>query len=104
MNPFEILKNAQKLQEQMTSFHESLKDITVTGSAGGGMVEIEVNGRLDPLAVRISPEIVNKEEISILQELVLSALNDAVEKTRELVKTELFNGLPINPNTGFPFL
>jgi DNA-binding protein YbaB len=58
INPFDILKNAQKLQEHMGVFQEKLGSINATGSAGGGMVEVDLNGKFEVLAVRIAPEVV----------------------------------------------
>ena len=63
INPLDIFKNAQKIQEQMGSFQEKLGTISVTGSAGGGMVEVDLNGRMELVALRISPEAVNPPDV-----------------------------------------
>lgn len=89
INPFDILKNAQKLQEQMGSFQEKLGEITETGSAGGGMVEVELNGRMEVIAVRISPEVVDPSDITMLQDLTAAAIEAAMEKVKERVKKEM---------------
>jgi DNA-binding YbaB/EbfC family protein len=103
MNPFELLKNAQKMQEQMAILQEKLGEVIITGSAGGGMVEVDLNGRMEPLAVRIAPELVNKDETLMLQELIVSALSDAVEKVREFVMAEVGGKIPAHLNIpGFP--
>ena len=81
INPFELLKNAQKIQEQMGSFQERLSDIMATGSSGAGMVEIDINGKLDVIAVRISPEITG--DVEMLQDLIMSAFTDGMAKVRE---------------------
>ncbi|MDR1239000.1 MAG: YbaB/EbfC family nucleoid-associated protein [Treponema sp.] len=105
INPFDILKNAQKMQEQMGVFQEKLANISAAGSAGGGMVEIDLNGKMETLAVRISPEIMDDREM--LQDLVMAAFNAAVEKVREEIQRELgamAGGLGISglPGAGFP--
>jgi DNA-binding YbaB/EbfC family protein len=103
INPFDILKNAQKIQEQMAVFQEKLAGITVTGSAGGGMVEIDLNGKIELLAVRISPDAAEDREM--LQDLVAAAFNAAMEKVREAVNREmgaLTGGLGLPPGAGFP--
>jgi DNA-binding YbaB/EbfC family protein len=88
MNPFDMLKNTQKLQEQLAGFQSKLGDICVTGSAGGGMVEVDLNGRMEPLAIRIMPEILNPDDVAILQDLIIAALTSAVEKARESIAQE----------------
>jgi DNA-binding YbaB/EbfC family protein len=94
INPFDILKNAQKIQEQMGSFQEKLGGIRVSGSSGGGMVEIEMNGRMEMQAVRISPEAMEDREM--LQDLIAAAHSNCMEKVREAVNREMgaLTGLP----------
>ncbi|MDR3123715.1 MAG: YbaB/EbfC family nucleoid-associated protein [Treponema sp.] len=102
INPFDILKNAQKIQEQMGSFQEKLSGIVETGSAGGGMVEIKMNGRMEVLGVRILPEAV--ADVEMLQDLVAAAFAGATGKIREALSREMgalmgmAGGLP----PGFP--
>jgi DNA-binding YbaB/EbfC family protein len=109
INPFDILKNAQKIQEQMAVFQEKLAGVIVTGSAGGGMVEIELNGKFEILAVRISPDAAEDREM--LEDLVAAAFNAAMEKAREAINREagtfagalgLPPGLSGVPGFGFP--
>jgi len=85
INPFDLLKDAQKLQEQMNDFQEKLGVVTATGSAGGGLVEIDMNGKLEVIAVRISPQVANGEDIEMLQDLIVSAFTDGMMK----IKTEI---------------
>ncbi|MDR1957131.1 MAG: YbaB/EbfC family nucleoid-associated protein [Treponema sp.] len=104
INPFDILKNAQKIQEQMGVFQEKLGTITVTGSAGGGMVEIDLNGRIEMLGIRIAPEVVNPHDVEMLQDLSVAAFTNAMEKVREAINREmgaLAGGIPGMP-PGFP--
>jgi DNA-binding YbaB/EbfC family protein len=102
INPFDILKNAQKLQEQMGAFQEKLAALVVTGSAGGGMVEIDLNGRMEVQAVRIAAEAA--EDLQILQDLVQAAFSSATEKIREQSGRELgmlASGMGVPPGS-FP--
>jgi len=92
LNPFDILKNAQKIQEQMGAFQEKLGDIRITGSAGGGMTEVDMNGRMELLAVRIAPDAMEDREM--LQDLVAAAFNNAMEKVREEVNRQMGSILP----------
>ena len=94
INPFDILKNAQKIQEQMGDFQEKLGAIVITGSAGGGMIEIELNGRMEMLAVRIAPDAMEGGDREILQDLIMAAYNNAVEKVREAIAKEMGGMFP----------
>ena len=103
INPFDLLKNAQKIQEQMGSLQEKLGTLQVTGSAGGGMAEVDMNGRMEVLAVRIAPEAA--EDVQILQDLIKAAFTNASEKAREAIRVEMgamAGGLGLPP--GFPGL
>ena len=94
INPFDILKNAQKIQEQMGAFQEKLGDIRITGTAGGGMAEIDMNGKMEVLAVRFSPEAMEGEDRELLQDLVTAAFNNAIEKIRDAINQEMGSLLP----------
>ena len=86
INPFDILKNAQKIQEQMSGFQEKLGNITATGASGGGLVEIDINGKMEVLAVRIASQAM--EDRDMLQDLVLSAFTDVMDKIKETIGKE----------------
>ena len=94
INPFDVLKNAQKIQEQMGAFQEKLGTIIITGSAGGGMTEIDMNGRMEVLAVRIAPEAMEDGDRVMLQDLVAAAVTNAMEKIRETVNREMGGLIP----------
>ena len=94
INPLEIMKNAQKIQEQMGDIQGKLGDIKITGSAGGGMVQIDMNGRMEVLAVRIEPEVMEEGDREMLQDLICAASNNAMEKVRETINRELGSMLP----------
>jgi DNA-binding YbaB/EbfC family protein len=92
INPFDILKNAQKIQEQMGAFQEKLGGIKITGTAGGGMAEIDMNGKMEVLDVRIAQEAMEDREM--LQDLVTAAFNNALEKIREEINSEMGGMIP----------
>jgi DNA-binding YbaB/EbfC family protein len=104
INPFDILKNAQKIQEQMGAFQEKLGTIIVTGTAGAGMVEVELNGRMEMVALRIAAEAVNPAEVEMLQDLIMAAFSNGVEKVKEALNREMgaFAGATIPGMNGFP--
>jgi len=87
INPFDLLKNAQKIQEQMNGFQEKLGDISVTGSAAAGLVEIDINGKMDVIAVRISPQTLS--DVEMLQDLIMAAFTDGMEKIREAISSQV---------------
>ena len=106
INPLEFLKNARKIQEQMNAFQEKLGAIRATGSAGGGMVEVDLNGRMEVLAVRIAPETADPGDTEMLQDLVAAAFTGGIEKIREQISREMgamAGGLGIAGIPGFPF-
>ena len=84
-----IMKEAQKLQAQMAAMQEEVGKKKVEATAGGGMVTVEANGKQELTAVKIDPEVVNKDEVQMLEDLVLAACNEALRKSRELVQQEL---------------
>jgi DNA-binding YbaB/EbfC family protein len=86
----------------MNEFQEKLDSITAKGSSGGGMVEIEFNGKMEVLDLRISPEAA--EDLDMLQTLVMSAITDGLEKVREVVGNEMSaisGGLNLQGMPGF---
>ena len=87
INPFDLLKNADKIREQMGAFQDKLAEITVTGSAGGGMAEIDLNGKFEVTAVRIAPEAV--EDRQMLQDLVMAAFTSGLEKIKAAINSEM---------------
>ncbi|MDR1870176.1 MAG: YbaB/EbfC family nucleoid-associated protein [Treponema sp.] len=89
INPFDILKNAQKIQEQMSGFQEKLEAITATGSSGGSMVEIDLNGKLEVLDVRIAPQAVDGGDVEMLEDLIMAAFTDGMKKVRDEISGEV---------------
>jgi nucleoid-associated protein EbfC len=86
---FKMLKQLQQMQARMAKIQQELGEKTVKGSAGGGMVEVTVTGHQKLLSVHVKPEVVNPEDVEMLQDLVLAATNDALDKARELASQEM---------------
>lgn len=84
-----MVKQAQKLQAQMAKLQEELAERTVTASAGGGMVQVVANGRPQIVSVVIEKEVVDPEDVEMLQDLILAAVNDALGKSQEMVSGEM---------------
>ena len=86
---FKMLKQLQQMQAKMAKIQEDLGEKTVTGTAGGGMVEVVANGHQKVLSVTVKREVVDPADVEMLQDLVLAAVNDAMEKARELAAKEM---------------
>ena len=94
----DLLKTAQKLQQDFGHLQEEIKNKEVEASAGGGMVTVRVNGKQEILAVTIDRIVVNPDDIEMLQDLVKAATNEAMRKSKDLIKeevTKLTGGFPI---------
>ena len=89
MNIAQIMKQAQKMQEQMARVQDELANKTVEATAGGGMVTVTANGRQEILAVKISPEVINPQDSAMLEDLVTAAVNEALRSARELLQEEM---------------
>jgi nucleoid-associated protein EbfC len=84
-----LMKEAQRLQQQMQELQDQVAQKKVQATAGGGMVAVEANGRQELVSVKIDPEVINKDDAQMLEDLVLAACNEALRKSRELVQQEL---------------
>ncbi len=85
----DILKQAQKMQEKMQQVQDELGNLQVEGSAGGGMVTAVANGKQELLEVHIDKQVVDPEDIEMLEDLVVAAVNQALEKAQELANEEM---------------
>jgi nucleoid-associated protein EbfC len=84
-----MMKQAQKLQAKMMEMQAELGNRTVSAQAGGGMVEAVVNGRQELVSLKIDPEVVAPDDVEMLQDLILAALNEALNRSREMMATEM---------------
>ena len=83
------MKQVKKMQAQMLKAQEELETKTVEGSAGGGVVTVTISGHKKLLNITISPEAVDPEDIEMLQDLVVTAVNDALTKAEELANEDM---------------
>jgi len=83
------MQQAQQMQAKMAEIQEQLANKTITGSAGGGMVNVTVNGRGDILSIAIEDALLSVEEKEMLQDLIVAATNDGLRKAKELGKQEM---------------
>jgi len=89
-----MMKQAQKLQKQMLEMQEEIGKKTVEGSSGGGMVRVIANGHQDILDVKIDPEVVDPEDIELLEDLIVAAINNARDKAKEVMEEEMGRLIP----------
>lgn len=88
-NMNQMMKQVKKMQAQMLKAQEELETKTVEGSAGGGVVTVSANGHKKILNIAIKPEAVDPDDIEMLQDLVLTAVNDALTKAEELANEDM---------------
>ena len=84
-----MMKQAQKLQAKMLKMQEELGERTVETSAGGGMISVVANGRQQVVSITIDKEVVDPDDVEMLQDLILAAVNDALSKAQEMVAGEM---------------
>ena len=85
----QMMKQVQKMQADMAAAQDALAEATVVGSAGGGMVKVVVTGAGDVQAVRITPEAVDPDDVEMLEDLVLAAVNDGLRRAHELAEEKM---------------
>jgi DNA-binding YbaB/EbfC family protein len=88
-NMSKMMKQAQKIQQDMAKLQEELKERSVEASAGGGVIEVTVSGKQELLAIKLKPEVVDPDDIEMLQDLILAAVNEGLKKSQEMVATEM---------------
>jgi DNA-binding YbaB/EbfC family protein len=86
MNIQQMMKQAQQMQDRL---QKQMAELRVDGQAGGGMVSVTVNGMKQVLSVKIDPEAVNKDDVEMLQDMILAAINDAQRKAEDAMQQEV---------------
>ena len=84
-NMSNVIKQAQKMQEEMEKVQEELEDKTVEATSGGGAVTVTVNGKKEIVSIKIQPEAVDPEDVETLEDLITVAVNDAVKQADEMM-------------------
>ncbi|HHY24730.1 MAG TPA: YbaB/EbfC family nucleoid-associated protein [Clostridiaceae bacterium] len=84
-----LMKQAQKMQKDMVKLQEELDEKTVESSAGGGAITVIANGKKEVLEINIKPEVVDSDDVEMLQDLILAAVNEALRKAEEMVSSEM---------------
>jgi DNA-binding YbaB/EbfC family protein len=84
-----MIQQAQKLQAQLAKAQEQLANLTIEASSGGGAVTVVMNGQQQIQSVKISPEVVNAEDVEMLEDMVLTAVSEAIAKSQEAAAKQL---------------
>lgn len=88
MNPFDMLKNINQLKDQFGNIQEELKEVTATGSSGGNIVNVTVNGKFEITDIKLDPVCVDPRDVKMLQDLIIAAHHDAMAKIAETIKSK----------------
>jgi DNA-binding YbaB/EbfC family protein len=88
-NMNKMMKQVQKMQQEMLKMQEELANRTVESTAGGGVVKVVASGKNEIVSIEIKPEAVDPEDVEMLQDLVLTAVNEALRKAQEMINTEM---------------
>ena len=102
----QIMKQAQQMQTKMAELQEQLAGLEVSGAAGGGMVQVTMNGKGELRGVKIDPSLAVPDDIEVLEDLIVAAANDAKAKVEARVQEEmqkLTGGLQLPPGMQLPF-
>ena len=84
-----MMRQAQQLQKQMAKMQEEIENSKIENSVGGGVVKVVVTGKMIVESIEIDPEVVDAEDVEMLQDLVQTAINGAIEKAQELASTKM---------------
>jgi nucleoid-associated protein EbfC len=99
-NPMSMMGSLQKLQEQVQQMQEQLADEVVTASAGGGVVKVTMTGDQHCRGIELDPQILQDADVEMLQDLVLTAVNNALDASRQLAADRM---APLTGGLGLPF-
>ena len=102
----QMMKQAQEMQSKMSEMQDKLSELEVTGSSGGGLVEITMSGKHQVKSLKIDESLVDKNNIEVLEDLAVAAINDARTKVDNAVNekmSELTGGLQLPPGLKLPF-
>lgn len=101
-----MLKQAQKIQQQMQDMQTKLGELEIEGEAAAGMVKVVLNGRSEMRRIKIDPSLIDPDDIETLEDLIVAAVNNAKQRVEEHVQGEmgkLTGGLPLPPGMKLPF-
>lgn len=89
LNMQKMMRQVQKMQAEMEKVQESLKELTVEGTAGGGVVKVKANGQQEILSIEIQPDVVDPDDIEMLQDLITAAVNEALRDAKDIASEKM---------------
>ena len=89
MNPFEMIKNLSSMKENLAKAQEELDSLRATGSSGGNMVNVTVNGKFEMTDIKLDPICVDNRDVPMLEDLIKAAHHDALGRMQELIKEKM---------------
>lgn len=84
-----IMKQAQKMQQEMVKLQQEIEQRNIEASAGGGAITVVINGKKQVQSIAIKPEVVDPDDVEMLQDLIMAAVNEALRKADEMVNSEM---------------
>ena len=84
-----MLKQAQKMQAELAKAQDEIKEMSFTGTSGGGMVKVTVNGEMELVNLTIDPDALDPEDVDMLQDMIMAAVNEAVRGVNELANKQM---------------
>ena len=106
MNIAQMMRQVQDMQAKMADMQNRLGDVDVTGTAGGGLVTVTMNGKAEVRKIKIDPKAVDPAEVEMLEDLIVAACNDAKQKAEAMISGEtekMMGGLKLPPGVKLPF-
>ena len=88
-NMNKMMKEARKVQERIVQMQEELRQRELEVSSGGGAVTVRINGRQEILSLKIAPEAVDPDDVELLEDMIIAAVNEAIKQSQEMVSTEM---------------
>jgi len=85
----ELLKQAQRMQKRIKESQEELSNKVIEASSGGGMVKVSLNGNQELLSLKIDKEVVNPDDVEMLEDLIVAAIEEARQKVKEMIESEM---------------
>ncbi|MGR6837244.1 YbaB/EbfC family nucleoid-associated protein [Syntrophomonas erecta] len=84
-----MIKEAKKVQEQIAKMQAELEERVVEASSGGGAVQVKVSGKQELISIKINPEAIDPDDVEMLEDMVMAAVNEGIRKSQEMVSTEM---------------
>ncbi|MGC9393812.1 MAG: YbaB/EbfC family nucleoid-associated protein [Anaerolineae bacterium] len=89
MNPNDLMRQVQKMQQEMERIQDETSQEVVNVTSGGGMVELTINGALEVQSIKIAPEVIDPDDVEMLQDLVLAAVNEGIQKAQAMMSDRM---------------